>query len=820
MGVRKVGVGKRLYTGENLSQVAFPLGGIGAGMICFEGTGALTNFSLKNHPEVFNEPNVFSAVTVKGGKRNISLVLEGAVPDRKIFGPRGTANGGRDKSYGLPRFSKAEFTSEFPFAVLKLEDRKMPLKAEITAWSPFTPPDADDSSLPVASLEFSFKNRSNEKIEGVYSFNARVFHSVKDGKNGVRKTENGFVMYEMGSEKEPWGEGYFCAKVDDPDVKVNPSWFRGGWFDPLTMAWKDIASGNCVEKDEIKEGDPSPGASLFVPFKLKPGEKKVIRLMLSWYMPYSNIKIGAVQKESCAAGCDCGASKKNPVMENYRPWYSAKFAGIDEVADYWNCKYDELRDISKRFSDCFYDTNLPHEIVEAAAANLSILKSPTVMRQHDGRFWAWEGCCDDSGCCHGSCTHVWNYAQAVAHLFPSLERSLRDTEFNECQDESGHQNFRAWLPIRKTDNDFHAAADGQLGGIMKVYRDWKISGDTAWLKKIWPNLRKSLDYCIETWDPGHKGALLEPHHNTYDIEFWGADGMCTSFYLGALNAAAKMGAALNENCSTYDKLLKRGVAFMESKLFNGEYFEQKIQWKGLRAPNPAEAKTSNISKYSPDSRKLLEIEGPKYQYGSGCLSDGVLGAWISMVCGAGDFIDGKKVKKHLMSVYRHNFRKDLSKHVNPQRPTYALNNEGGLLLCSWPRGNPLSLPFPYSDEVWTGIEYQVASHLMFIGCVKEGLDIVRTARERYDGKIRNPYNEYECGHWYGRALASYGLVQGITGIRYDSVEKTLYFDSKIKGDFKSFICTATGFGTAGVRKGKPFLKVKDGKIDVKRIIEA
>ncbi len=819
MSLKKDGVGKRIYRDDNLSQIAFPLGGIGAGMICFEGTGALTNFSLKSHPEVFNEPNIFSAVTVKGQKKNTSLVLEGRVPDRKIFGARGTANGGHGKNYGLPRFFDAEFSSEFPFATLRLEDREMPLKAKITAWSPFTPPDADNSSLPVAALEFSFRNKGREKIEAVYSFNAKVFHSVKDGKNFISKTKGGFIMSEKGSEKEPWGEGYFCARTDDPAVKVNPSWFRGGWFDPLTMAWKDIASGNCVEKPEIREGESSPGASLFVPFKLKPGEKKVIRLMLSWYIPYTNILIGGPEKKDCSAGCDCSAPKTNPKKDNYRPWYSAKFAGIEELSGYWNSKYDFLREKSKKFSECFYDTDLPHDIVEAVSANFSILKSPTVMRQYDGRFWAWEGCCDDSGCCHGSCTHVWNYAQAIAHLFPALEKSLRDTEFNECQDERGHQNFRAWLPIRKTDHEFHAAADGQLGGIMKVYRDWKISGDTAWLKKIWPKVKKSLDYCIETWDPDHKGILVEPHHNTYDIEFWGADGMCTSFYLGALKAAVLMGEFLGDDCSKYNELFENGKKFLETQLFNGEYFVQKIQWKGLRAPNPAEAKTMDVSKYSPDAKKLLEKEGPKYQYGTGCLSDGVLGTWIALVCGIGEFIDSKKVGKHLTSVHKYNLRKNLSKHVNPQRPTYALNDDGGLLLCTWPKGSSLSLPFPYSDEVWTGYEYQVASHLMFMGHVKEGLEIVKIARARYEGNIRNPYNEYECGHWYGRALSSYGLIQGMTGIHYDAVEKTLYVDPRIKGDFKSFICTATGYGTAGIRKGKPFLNIVDGKIDVKKIIK-
>ena len=127
------------------------------------------------------------------------------------------------------------------------------------------------------------------------------------------------------------------------------------------------------------------------------------------------------------------------------------------------------------------------------AANLTILKSPTVLRQTDGRLWCFEGCSDNRGCCHGSCTHVWNYAQAIPHLFPDLERSLRQTEFNESQDDRGHQTFRSGLPIRPVAHTFHAASDGQLGGIMKVYRDWRICGDTAWLKSLWPRVRQSLE---------------------------------------------------------------------------------------------------------------------------------------------------------------------------------------------------------------------------------------------------------------------------------------------------------------------------------------
>jgi uncharacterized protein (DUF608 family) len=413
---------------------------------------------------------------------------------------------------------------------------------------------------------------------------------------------------------------------------------------------------------------------------------------------------------------------------------------------------------------------------------------------------------------------VWNYAQAIPHLFPALERTLRETEFGPSQDERGHQAFRTALPIRPQVHDFHAAADGQLGGIMKVHRDWRVSGDLAWLRALWPKVKASLDYCIETWDPEHKGWVEEPHHNTYDIEFWGPDGMCTSFYLGALQAAVAMGRALGDDVAPYASLVEAGTRRAQAELFNGEYFHQQVEFSTLRASRAEDRNNLlGLNTYSPEARALLEKEGPKYQYGSGCLSDGVLGSWMAMVCGVGQVLDPGKVTSHLASVHRYNLKKDLSAHANPQRPSYAYGAEGGLLLCTWPKGGAPALPFVYSNEVWTGIEYQVASHLIMMGKVQEGLEVVRTCRDRYDGRIRNPFDEYECGHWYARALSSYALLQALSGARYDAVEKVLYLRPRIAGDFRCFLATATGYGTVGVKDGKPFLEVRSGTIEAREI---
>lgn len=786
------------YKGKNINRIAFPIGGIGTGMFCLEGTGAISHMSIRHNPEMFFEPAMFAAISIKGKG---AKVLEQLVPDWKKFGQRDAGLGGTGgATWGLPRFAAAEFNARFPFAEITLKDASIPVAVRLKGWSPFVPADEDNSSLPVGALEYHFTNTGTKTEEIVFSYNARNFMRQGDVSNAVKPIKNGFILSQEAITNAPEKQGHFAIYTTDNNTVVDHCWFRGGWFDPLSMVWNTVKEGTLKSNAPVEKD--APGGSLFVPFRLKPGEKKVVRLMMAWYVPDSKLRIGD--------------DTTGAPPSFHKPWYSSKFKNINEVADYWKDNYETLYKKTTLFSDAFYKSTLPPEVVEAVAANLTILKSATVMRQYDGRFWCWEGSGDNWGSCHGSCTHVWNYAQAVPHLFPALERSLRNTEFKENQNADGHQGFRANIPISPLVHNFHAAADGQLGGIMKVHREWRISGDNEWLKQIYPAVKTSMDYCIRTWDPRKKGIVEEPHHNTYDIEFWGPTGMCTSFYLGALQAISLMGKFLGNDVTEYTTLYEKGKQFLETELYNGEYFIQKIQWTGLNAPDPVKAQSFH-TQYSEEARQLLQKEGPKYQYGTGCLSDGILGSWIARVCGMEEPVDVAKTKSHLLAVHKYNLKKDLSTHVNPQRPTFALGNEGGLLLCSWPNGGMLSLPFVYSNEVWTGIEYQVASHLMFMGEVEKGLDIVKACRNRYDGAVRNPFNEYECGHWYARAMSSYGMLQGLTGVRFDAVDGTLFIDSKV-GDFTSFISADKGFGTVSLHKGKPSLTVAYGTIPVKQVI--
>ena len=805
-----------LYTGSNIDRIAFPIGGLGAGMFCIEGTGAISHLSVRNRPDIFNEPVMFGAIVIKG-KPSSARVLEGPVPGWKKFGMSRAGKGAPGADRGLTRFKSATFLSRFPFAEVTLKDPEIALAVTMTAWSPFIPTDADNSSLPLGTVEYRFKNTGTTALDYVFSYHARNFMAATDSYgnpdpgSSIKAMDHGFILSQMATTKSPQDRGDFAIFTDPGEnATVDYCWFRGGDYDPLMMTWRHIQQADAQAIPPVDS--LAPGASIYVPFHLRPGEERKIRIMMAWYVPVTRLRLSGWP----TFDADLGMSP-NPKDNYYAPWYSGRFDSVQAVIAYWNDHYTELRKNSGFFRDAFYASTLPPEVLEAVAANLTILKSPTVLRQTDGRFWGWEGCGDAIGSCSGSCTHVYNYAQALCHLFPALERTMRETEFHDNQDSTGHQNFRAGLPIRPLGHPFYAAADGQLGGIMKVYRDWRIDGDSNWLARLYPLMQQSLDYCIHTWDPMHTGTIVEAHHNTYDVELWGADPMCTSIYLGALQAFARIGNYLGHDAGVYRDLYDKGRGVMENQLYNGEYFLQKIQWKGLSTDPVEEAKKSFWGSYSPEALQLLQQEGPKYQYGTGCLSDGVLGAWMARVCGLEPPMDTAKIASHLQAVYKYNFKPDLSDHSNPQRSTFALGEEGGLLLCTWPRGGQLSLPFVYSNEVWTGIEYQVASHLIFMGRVKEGLDIVRACRKRYDGSVRNPFDEYECGHWYARAMASYALLESLTGVRYDAVEKTLYVHSRV-GNFVSFLSTDKGFADVVYKNGQVSLQHVYGAIPVNRIV--
>jgi len=827
---------QRTFSGENATQIAMPLGGIGAGSICLNGYGGLQDFAIRTRPETTALPEGFSSdspeeafafLHIKGSS-SITKLIEGPFPAFKIFDQglqgQGLRRGGFE---GFPRFANCTFRGEYPFGEALFTDSSIPLQVTLLGWSPFIPLDDKNSSIPCVVLEYSLRNTSAQPVE--YEFSYHLSHLAPgckpDQSASVNTVLPGKGVY-LHNREEPHAESFGSATLtvigDTPRIKG--MWLRSpGWeFDSISALWREISTGTFTSNNGSNSVDTAGrnGASILLSGKLGPGEFRTYPILITWYFPNCYLQDGGkpfTPQVQGAVGCRTLADGQPPP---WRPFYASVWNDAQDVALHVETEYVSLRDRTVKFKDALFSSTLPPYVLDAVSANLAILKSPTVLREENGNLWGWEGCFPDSGCCHGSCTHVWNYAQTFPHLYPQLERTLRDLELVRSMDERGHVNFRGALPDGPVDHDGPAAADGQLGGIMKVYRDWQISGDSDWLRRMYPLAKRSLDYCIRTWDPESRGALFEPHHNTYDIEFWGADGMCTSIYLGALSAMAQMAptAGYPADVKYYADLARRGAQFMDEQLFNGEYYQQMIQYQGLRDTSFAST-VAQVNGKSSEMQQLLKREGPKYQYGSGCLSDGVIGAWMAQTYGIETPLARENVRSTLQAIFRHNFKTDLSEHANAQRPGYAMGREPGLLLCSWPRGGKPTLPFVYSDEVWTGIEYHVASHLIQEGFVTEGLTIVKALRSRFDGKTRNPWNEYECGNYYARAMASYSLLPALAGFRYSAVERMLWVSPRLQvRPFRCFFSTAPAFGSVELSQESLSVRVIEGELKIKKLV--
>jgi len=824
---------QRTFSGDRATQVAMPLGGIGAGCICLNGYGGLQDFSIWNRPATTALPDRYSssqaafAILHIKGATPITKLIEGPFPALKVFDQGLQGNGYfRGGFEGFPRFQKCAFQGEYPFGEVRISDPSVPVQVSLRGWNPLIPLDDKDSGIPCAILEYTLHNASPRTVEYEFSFHlSHLAPGCGEDRSASRNTvipERGVFLHNVEkSNAEPYGSACLIAVGHKPRIKA--MWLRSpGWeFDSLSALWREVSAGSFTANEGSNEIDTKGrnGGSILLAGTLAPVESRTYPVVIAWHFPNCYLQVGGMPLPEAQGADGCHAYPEG-TPPRWRPFYASVWNDAREVALYVDEHYTSLRARTLAFKDAMFSSTLPTYVLDAVSANLAILKSPTVLRVENGDLWGWEGCFPDAGCCHGSCTHVWNYAQAFSHLYPKLERTLRELELVRSMDENGHVTFRSALPEGPVKHDFHAASDGQLGGIMKVFRDWQISGDLDWLRKMYPLAKRSLDYCIRTWDPDHRGGLFEPHHNTYDIEFWGPDGMCTSIYLGALSALGQMAGAVGQtqDAGFYEDLAHRCARFMEEQLFNGEYFQQKVQYQGLRNTSFA-TMVAQVDEHSSEMQRLLKREGPKYQYGNGCLSDGVIGAWMARMYGIDTPLAGEHVRKTLQAIFQHNFKTDLSEHANAQRPGYAMGHEPGLLLCSWPRGDKPTLPFVYSDEVWTGIEYQVASHLIAEGFVKEGLTIVKALRSRYDGRSRNPWNEYECGNYYARAMASFALLGALSGFRYSAVQKTLWFGPRVSGrPFKTFFSTASGYGTIALDERSLRVQLLEGVLPLEKLV--
>ena len=396
------------------------------------------------------------------------------------------------------------------------------------------------------------------------------------------------------------------------------------------------------------------------------------------------------------------------------------------------------------------------------------------------------------GCCPGSCTHVWNYEQALAYLFGDLARSMREVEFGHATDADGKMAFRVLLPLAERATEFgSAAADGQMGCIMKLYREWRLSGDEKFLKELWPHCRRALEYCWIPggWDGDRDGVMEGCQHNTMDVEYFGPNPQMQGWYLGALRAAEEMARHLGEaDLPTIAAACLRPAApgptptCSTASTTSTRSSRQTIRKRSHRA--------CGSSRWG---RAIPPI--PTCSWARAAWSTNWWGQFFAHLNGLGYLLAPANVAATHEAIMRHNFRRSFYHHFNHAR-TYVLNDESALLMATWPRGGRPRRPFPYANEVMTGFEYTAAVGMILEGQLASGLEVIESIRARYDGIRRNPFDEAECGHHYARAMASWGAALALFGYQYCGVRKLMRFAAREQFAFWS---NGAAFGRCRIR---------------------
>jgi len=773
--------------GAEFGHLAMPLGGIGTGNLAICADGGLRQWQLHNignHAGAL--PGSFFALRVSRWEPPLDEVRILQAPPRDSTGTPLVSDDvvpdwQRDLLSRCPGVARTTFCGTYPIARVRYLDPAVPLGVTLEAFNPLVPLDVDVSSIPAAFFTFRLINDGDHPLHG--TLGATVQNAV--GWDGITPID-GVVAPGYGGNtnrllrREGWtsvvlengalpddaaGAGQMVLAADDPHAAALLRWRHADEFVTFLRS-RALASGAPRLALAAGVADPqrhapqsatvaSPAGStwntgLGVPFLLQPGQQRLIRIALTWYFPNRYINFEQFGPD-------------RPEWGRSRFWlgnhYATRYGDAQDVFERVRRDWSALREATGAWTGTLAGSGLDDAAVTHFAAQLATVRSPTCFRGADGRFFAFEGVLGAStvmwsgssgGSCPLNCTHVWNYAQALAAAFPELERSMRETELEIMQAPDGYIPHRVIAPTylrqlwgEPIGGPDQPALDGMLGTILKAYREYRGGAGIDWLRRYWPNLTRLLRHVDRTWNVDGTGMLSGVQPSTHDIDLTGRNPFMGTLWLAALRAAEEMALLVDDAdaAATYRATFSQASEAYDAALFTGEYYVQ----------------------------RLLPGDNTDYQWGDGCLTDQLIGQWWAHQLDLGYLLPAEHVRTALAAVVRHNLRRGFGDPRDFNRPyrVFADGDDAGLLLCTWPRGGRPAVPIRYADEVWTGSEYQVAAHCWREGLQHEGRAVLDGVWARYDGRRRNPFNEIECGDHYARSLAGWSALEALAGFAHD-----------------------------------------------------
>jgi uncharacterized protein (DUF608 family) len=795
----------RIYRSGDLRYIAMPVSGICTGQVYLSGDGRLC------HWDVFK---AYGGRADSGDPRgpHYAHPQEPDQPFSHGFAIRCGNEAVRPLSQS--GFAKIEFEGTYPIGRVRYRDPNCGVAVALEAFSPFIPLNEDDSGMPLVLLFYTLQNATNDPVEvaigGWIDNPVCPFLPAPQGRRIVTKVvREGLAGLEFTASLDPGqsaeGNGSMTLALlgNECDVQLTPN---------VTVPPGHSIADSVLSTNKF-EGNAHVGA-FDVPMIggvgsrciLKPAEARTVVFAIAWHFPvYSGGKVFFSTMENIP-----GLTKK-------RRYYSRRFNDSKSVVEYAADNIGRLAGLTRLWNETWYDSTLPRWFLDRTFLNTSILATQTCHRFDDGRFYGWEGV--DS--CPGTCQHVWQYAQALAHVFPALERHTREfVDYGIAYHSDGSMDYRAegsthgeqMIAPMEDPGEATLAADGMLGTIIRVYREHKMSADSSFLRRLWPRVRQSIAFMM-TMDRDADGLLEGPQYNTLDATWYGRIPSISSLFLGALAVGRAMALEMQDEefAGVCERRLDAGKRNFVAKLFNGEYF--------VHEPDPTK----------PDTLSL----------GDGCYIDQVLGQSFGHQIGFERIIPADKCRSALHAIWKYNFTPDAGWYRREFQGIkggrwYAMDGEAGIIMCTWPLLANNRDPIKHTDmglgvtaegylnECMNGFEYQVAAHMIAEGMVEEGLAITRAIDDRYGAAKRNPWNEVECGDHYSRSMASFGVFLTACGLDYHGPAETISFDPKLSPvDFRCAVILAEGWGSFAQRvSGSRFeatLTIRHGRLALRTL---
>jgi len=755
---------------EGLKHCGVPLGGIGTGSVELRQDGYFHEWQIMNNKPWGSGPLAefdtnarFFGLQVSGKNISRSAVL-GLVPSRA----RTFSFGGDylNDPYTIPELEHADeidIETQVPFTRLKYHLLSLPVDIKMEAFSPFIPLDTKNSSLPVAFFTFSLKNRSNKDLK-ISLFNAQrnlTGYSKQDKLSEItfkRKANADIIKFKRKNlpEKSPDNGTMVIGAFSDQKAKTSYVLHTRSPRD----IWDPLRKSGVLENIDIAETkkNMSKGLPLGVLCQtIKLKPGKTAKITFVLAWHFPNHWEEDNEEKNIKGSC---------IGHKYSQWFN----DAEDVYSYGFKNFKKLKQESAKFITTFYQSSFPQWFLDEMAAHFTtLIKSSWWDRK--GRFGIWEGL----GVCGLQTMDITFYGSfPIIQFFPELQKSqmFLTVDNIEISGKIPH-NFPGTFAC--SDADHRNRIDLNPEFILLIWRDVVWTGDINYLRRMWPVIKDALEWYKSV---SRNGDLL-PHNKGKDTSYDQFPFMGTSAYVGFLHAASLFAAAqlaaimkepetelkLNEDFSTVSIKL-------QEQLWTGNYFRLCF-----------------------DSTTGVKNEG--------IMTDQILADWfIRQTTGQGILPD-RQVKAVLNTILKE-----------------CSTDYGGVLNCSWPKGDSIEINRGVPDQArtpWTGVEFSFAAHLALMGMERPAVKIVKDIWERYEKKGLR-FIHIECGDHYYRALSAWAVYLALTGFSMNAIEKSVTF--KINKKAMTFlISTPAAWGSVKTQSQTKIaeISIQRGTMVIKRI---